>query len=118
MPLTIYHNPRCSKSRATLALLETSGREFETVLYLETPPDPPRLRALAAMLQLPVAALARRGEPEYREAADLPDPGDEAAFAAWLSAHPRVIERPIVADDERGLAIIGRPPDKLRTLLA
>jgi arsenate reductase len=118
MPLTIYHNPRCSRSRATLRLLEASGRAFDTVLYLETPPDPGRLRALAAMLELPVAALARRGEAEYREAADRPDPGNEEAFAAWLAAHPRVIERPIVADDERGLAIIGRPPDNLRTLLS
>jgi arsenate reductase (glutaredoxin) len=117
MALTIYHNPRCSKSRATLRLLEDSGQAFETVLYLETPPTPGRLLALAALLELPVAALARRGEAEYRDAPAPPDPGNEEAFAAWLAAHPRVIERPIVADDERGLAIIGRPPDKVRKLL-
>lgn len=117
MSLTIYHNPHCSKSRATLQLLEASGREYETVLYLETPPGAGRLLALAAMLEVPVAALARPGEKEYREAADRPDAGDDAAFAAWLASHPRVIERPIVADDERGIAIIGRPPETLRTLL-
>jgi arsenate reductase (glutaredoxin) len=117
MALTIYHNPRCSKSRATLRLIEDSGRAFEIVLYLEEPPTPGRLLALAALLELPVAALARRGEAEYRDAPDPPDPNNEERFAAWLAAHPRVIERPIVADDERGLAIIGRPPDKVRQLL-
>jgi arsenate reductase (glutaredoxin) len=117
MALTIYHNPRCSKSRATLRLIEDSGRAFEIVLYLEKPPTPGRLLALAALLELPVAALARRGEADYRDASDPPDPNNEESFAAWLAAHPRVIERPIVADDERGLAIIGRPPDKVRKLL-
>ena len=117
MPLTIYHNPRCSKSRATRQLLEDAGRPFETVLYLETPPGPERLCALAALLGLPVRALVRQNEEDYRSATDLPEPGDEKALAAWLSAHPKVLQRPIVVDDERGRAVIGRPPENVRELL-
>lgn len=116
MSLTIYHNPRCSKSRATRQLLEDAGRSFETVLYLEDPPGPERLCALAAMLGLPVSALVRQDEPEYRAATDLPEPGDDRALATWLAAHPKVIQRPIVVDDERGRAVIGRPPGNVQAL--
>ncbi len=117
MSLTIYHNPHCSKSRATRQMLEDAGQPFETVLYLDDPPGPERLCALADLLGLPVSALVRKGEAEYREATDLPQPGDEKALATWLAAHPKVIQRPIVVDDARGRAVIGRPPGNVRALL-
>ena len=98
MSITIYHNPRCSKSRNSLALLEDAGVEPEIVEYLKTPPDPQRILELAALLGIPVAGLLRRGEAEFKEAEDLPDLADDAALAAWLAAHPKVIERPIVVN--------------------
>ena len=69
------------------------------------------------MLEIPVKQLLRRGEAEFREADDLPDLDDDAALAAWLSEHPRVIERPIVVDQDALRAVIGRPPENVETLL-
>lgn len=117
MSLTIYHNPRCSKSRATLQILEEAGVTPVIVPYLDTPPDAARILAIAAMLGKPVEALIRQGEDEYREARDLPDRRDDRSLAAWLVRHPRVIERPIVVDDGRGAAVIGRPPENVSALL-
>lgn len=117
MSLSIYHNPRCSKSRATLALIEEHGFTPDVVLYLESPPDAERIRELARFAGVSVSALARTSELEYRQADDLPAAGDDAALADWLARHPRVIQRPIVVDDDKGRAIIGRPPDNVRALL-
>lgn len=117
MPLTIYHNPRCSKSRATLALLEEAGAAPDVVLYLETPPSGGRILKLAGLLGVPVRELLRTGEAEVAEAADLPDLADDAALAAWISRHPRALQRPIVVDDDTGRARIGRPPESVRDLL-
>ena len=94
----MYHNPRCSKSRATLGLIEEAGVTPEIVAYLETPPSGAPIVELAAMIGIPVRDLLRRGESDFKEAADLPDLDDDAALADWLSAHPRVIDRPIVDD--------------------
>ncbi|HEX5786736.1 MAG TPA: arsenate reductase (glutaredoxin) [Woeseiaceae bacterium] len=117
MPLTLYHNPRCSKSRATLELIRAAGLSPRIVAYLDDPPDAKRIQALARMLGMPVAGLLRRGEAAYREARDRPDEADDAALADWLARHPRVIERPIVVDESRRLAVIGRPPENVRALL-
>ena len=117
MSITIYHNPRCSKSRNSLALLTDAGVEPEIVEYLRTPPDARRIQELAALLGIPVSGLLRRGETEFKEAADLPDLDDDAALAAWLTAHPKVIERPIVVNSAGDAAVIGRPPENVLGLI-
>jgi arsenate reductase len=118
MKLEIYHNPRCSKSRKTLELIEAAGFRPQIVAYLDTPPDAARIRELAKLLGIPVSGLLRRGEAEFRDAGDLPDLDDDAALSTWLSRHPRVIERPIVVDLEDSRAVIGRPPENVESLLA
>ena len=117
MAVTIYHNPRCSKSRQTLELISNSGAAHSVVHYLEEMPDSAAVLGFAAALQLPVADLLRRGESAFKDADDLPELADNAALAAWISAHPIVLERPIVVDDESGLAVIGRPPENVLRLL-
>ncbi|MBN8921656.1 MAG: arsenate reductase (glutaredoxin) [Rhodanobacter sp. 68-29] len=109
----IYHNNRCSKSRATLALLE--GREVEVVNYLDTPPDAAELKQLLKLLGIPARQLLRSGEDIYRELG-LADPslGDDALIAAMV-AHPILIERPIVVAN--GKAAIGRPPEAVLAIL-
>lgn len=114
--MTIYHNPRCSKSRKTLELLERSGITPNIVEYLATPPDAAAVLRLAGLLGVPVAGLLRRAEAEFREAADLPELRDDAALAAWLAAHPRVLERPIVVSAGGDRAVIGRPPENVLAL--
>ena len=117
MSITIYHNPRCSKSRNSLALLTDAGVEPGIVEYLKTPPDAQRIQELAALVGVPVAGLLRRGESEFKEASDLPDLADDAALAAWLARHPKVIERPIVVNDAGDAAVIGRPPENVLGLV-
>lgn len=114
--VTIYHNPRCSKSRKTLEILEERGTGHRIVEYLQTPPDAAQILDLAARLGMPVQALLRRGEADFKQATDLPDLDDDAALADWLAAHPIVIERPIVVADD-GRAVIGRPPENVLELL-
>lgn len=113
--ITIYHNPRCSKSRATLALLEERGIEPEVVLYLENPPDAATLRRLSTLLGLTPRQLLRTKEEAY-SALDLADAGrtSEELIAAMIS-HPILIERPIVVAGDR--AVIGRPPENVLALL-
>jgi len=118
MAVTIFHNPRCSKSRDTLELITDSGVDHRVVRYLEDPPDAATILDLARRLGLPVADLLRRGESEFRDAGDLPDLGDDAALAAWIAEHPIVLQRPIVVSDETGAAVIGRPPENVLPLLS
>ena len=115
--LTIYHNPRCSKSRKTLELLTDAGIKPTIVEYLQTAPDAERILRLAKLLGVPVADLLRRGEDEFKNAEDLPDLSDDAALAAWIERHPKTLERPIVVDDEHGRAVVGRPPENVLGLL-
>ena len=117
MTITIYHNPRCSKSRKTLEIIENAGVVPQVVRYLDQPPDADRIRELAATIGVPVADLLRRNEEEFRNADDLPEQDDEASLAAWLASHPRVLQRPIVIDDAAGVAIIGRPPERVTEIL-
>ena len=117
MSITIYHNPRCSKSRKTLQLLEDSGVSPRIVEYLANPPSAATTLRHATLLGLPVADLLRRGEAEFKEATDLPDLNDDAALASWLEAHPKVVERPIVVDEANGKAVIGRPPENVLDLI-
>ena len=111
----IYHNPRCSKSRATLALLQEHGIEPEIVLYLEHPPAQAALKRLLEKLDISAAELVRRGEAEYK-ALGLGAGSSQADLLRAMSAHPKLIERPIVVRGER--AVLGRPPENVLALLA
>jgi arsenate reductase len=113
--LTIYHNPRCSKSREALRLIEERGIAPQVVRYLETPPDAGTLDALLRLLGLEPRELIRRKEPEYEALGlDATSLSRESLIAAMV-AHPRLIERPIVVKD--GKAILGRPPERVLDLL-
>ena len=116
MSLTIYHNPRCSKSRETLRLLRESGVEHDIVEYLGKPPTAERILQLAALLSVPVSELLRRGEHEFTAAPDLPDIDDNEALAAWIARNPKVLQRPIVVDDDGNRAVVGRPPENVLEL--
>ena len=117
MSITIYHNPRCSKSRKTLEILESHGVSPIIVEYLATPPDPETLVHLARLLDVRLADLLRRGECAFKEAADALPLQDDKALASWLHDNPSVLERPIVVDENRNRAVLGRPPENVLTLL-
>jgi arsenate reductase len=113
--MTLFHNPRCSKSRGALQLLGERGIEPMVVPYLEQPPSADELRRLLTKLGVGARALLRTGEEEYRTLG-LDDPSlDEDALIAAMVAHPRLIERPIFVRGER--AVIGRPPERVLELL-
>ena len=111
--IRIYHNNRCSKSRATLALLE--GRDVEVVNDLDAPPDAAELKRLLKLLGIPARQLLRSGEAVFKELG-LADPVlDDEALVAAMVAHPILIERPIVVAN--GKAAIGRPPEAVLAIL-
>lgn len=112
MKATIYHNPRCSKSRETLAILEaTPGVEVEVVEYLKTPPTRARLAALYKAAGITPREGMRRGEDEAKP---LKDASDDAILDA-MATHPILIERPLV-ETAKGVRL-GRPPEKVREIL-
>ena len=111
---TIYHNPRCSKSRTTLALLEEKGIQPEVVLYLETEPGEGEIRQLLDKLGITAAQLVRRGEEAYKSAG-LGKDSSEAELIAAMAEHPKLIERPIVVSGDR--AVLGRPPENVLDLI-
>jgi len=111
----IYHNPRCSKSRATLALLTDRGVEFEVVHYLDTPPTAATLRRLVHKLGLPATALVRATEPEFRAYAAGRTLGDDEIIEL-LVAEPKLLQRPIV--EVAAAARIGRPPENVLELFS
>lgn len=115
MTVQIYHNKRCSKSRATLALLEERGIDFEVIDYLDAPPDAATIKRLLKLLGIDARGLLRKGETVYRELG-LDNPTlDETALIAAMTAHPILIERPIVV--AHGKAAIGRPPEAILSIL-
>jgi arsenate reductase len=115
MRVIIHHNPRCSKSRATLALLQERGIEPEVVRYLDDPPTPGRLRELAGLLGVPAAALVRTGERAWQELGlDVAAVDDDELFGL-MSDNPVLIQRPIVVAE--GRARIGRPPEAVLEIL-
>jgi len=107
----------CSKSRKTLAILEEAGISPTIVEYLENPPEADTLRRIAALLEMSLADLLRRGEDDFRNAEDSVPLRDEAALAAWLHDNPRVLERPIVVNESLGRAVVGRPPENVLSIL-
>jgi len=116
MQVTIYHNPRCSKSRQTLQILQEGGVEPEVVEYLKTPPDAETLDRILKMLGISARELLRKGEQAYKDEG-LADPArTEAEIIDAMVRNPVLIERPIVVSG--GRAVIGRPPERVRELLA
>ena len=115
MTIRIFHNPRCSKSRATLAALRERGIEPEITLYLENPPDAGELRSILKKLGLTARELMRKGEAEYREQGLADESLTEAELIAAMVANPRLIERPIVLAN--GRAAIGRPLEAVIEIL-
>jgi arsenate reductase (glutaredoxin) len=113
--VTIYHNPRCSKSRQTLALIEASGITPDIVLYLEATPDAATLKSLLAKLGISARDLLRKGEDDYKDN-NLAAPGlsDDELINAMVS-HPKLIERPIVVNGDK--AVLGRPPENVLSIL-
>ena len=114
--ITIYHNPRCSKSRQTLALLEEHKVTPEIVLYLETPPDAKQLKTLISKLGIEPRQLLRTSETEYKQM-NLADKslGDAAIIEAMVKA-PILIQRPIVVKGDK--AVLGRPPENALELIS
>jgi arsenate reductase len=111
---TIYHNPRCSKSRNTLALLEDNGIAPRVVLYLETPPDEAQIGDLLKKLGIGAVDLLRRGEAEYKDSGLSRDSSEQEIIAA-MARYPKLIERPIVVKGKR--AVLGRPPENVLELI-
>jgi arsenate reductase len=115
MSVEIYHNPRCSKSRQTLQLLQEQGVEPQVTEYLKTPPDRETLEKILDMLGLEPRELMRTKEAEYKESGlDNPELSREQLIQAMID-QPKLIERPIVI--KNGKAAIGRPPEKVLDIL-
>ena len=112
--LTIYHNPRCSKSRQTLELIRQRDIEPTIIHYLEQPPTPDELAVLVGQLSVSAHGLIRAKESQYSELGLSEETPDEELLAQ-MSAHPKLIERPIVTDGQR--AVLGRPPENVEQLL-
>ena len=115
MKVQILHNPRCSKSRATLEILRENGHDPEIILYQDTPPDASELVSILAKLNMRPRDLMRKGQQEYKDMGlDNEQLSDEELVAAMLTA-PILIERPIVLAN--GKASIGRPPESVLDIL-
>lgn len=112
--VTIYHNPRCSKSRQTLALLEENGVEPKVVEYLNSPPSAAALKRIVKSLQIEAKDLLRRKEKLFRDVCPNGSPTNAEAIRL-MTEHPKLIERPIVVIGDR--ATIGRPPENVLSLL-
>ncbi len=111
-PVTIYHNPRCSKSRDTLSLLKSNGIEPDVVLYLDTPPDAATITSLLQMLGMSSARELMRTKEDLYKQLNLGDSAlSEQALIQALVDNPKLIERPIVVAN--GQARIGRPPEQV-----
>jgi arsenate reductase len=112
---TIYHNPRCSKSRMTLALLEENGINPDVVLYLDAPLGVNDINALLGKLTMSASQLVRKGEADFKDAGLNKDSSDIDIVAA-MAERPKLIERPIVVRGDK--AVLGRPPENVLALIA
>ena len=113
--MKIYHNPRCSKSRKTLAMIEEAGVQAEVILYLEQPPTAVELGEILDSLGMEPADLMRKGEAVYAELGLADKELDRAETIEIMVTNPVLIERPIVV--KAGQAVIGRPPENVQPLL-
>ncbi len=111
MSITLYHNPRCSKSRQTLQVLKDKGIEPEIIEYLNTPPNAATLKDIILALGTDADGIMRSGEDEYKAAKASVIKMTEAEKIDWLTNNPKVIQRPIVVTN--GKARIGRPPESV-----
>jgi arsenate reductase len=115
MAPTLLHNPRCSKSRQALQLLEEKQVEFEQRKYLEDPLNEGELAELLNQLQFSARQLIRKGEPIYKEL-NLDDASlSEEQLIAAIAAHPKLMERPVFIKDNK--AVIGRPPEQVLSII-
>ena len=110
--LTIYHNPRCSKSRQTLQLIEKANKDVTIIEYLKTPLNVEQIKKLISQLNISPIEMMRTKEEEFK-ALSLKQANDEQLVQA-MAAHPKLIERPIVTNESA--AVIGRPPENVLTL--
>lgn len=115
MSVLVYHNPRCSKSRQTLALIRDQGIEPEIVEYLKQPPTAGEIKRIIGMLSIPAHDLVRTGEVEYKNLG-LSTDSSEAELIEAMFSEPRLLQRPIVVAGEQ--ARIGRPPEDVLAILA
>ena len=113
--ITMWHNPRCSKSRAALALFEERGVEVTQVKYLESPPTEGEIRHVLSLLGLTAIDLIRRGEASYRELNLSPDTPEDDLVSA-MACNPILIERPVIIAEST--AVIGRPPENALSVLS
>ncbi|MDZ3829505.1 arsenate reductase (glutaredoxin) [Pseudomonas monsensis] len=113
--LTLYHNPRCSKSRGALELLEARGLTPNVVRYLETPLSAAQIKALLGKLGISARQLLRTGEDEYKMLQLADTNLSEAQLIAAIAEHPKLMERPILEVGDK--AVIGRPPEQILELL-
>ncbi len=115
MSVKIYHNPRCSKSRQTLQLLQDNGVEPEIIEYLKTPPTADELNEILGLLDLQPRQLMRKNESEYKETGMNDEALDREALIAGMVAAPKLIERPIVIYNDK--VAVGRPPENVLQIL-
>lgn len=112
--MKIYHNPRCSKSRQGLAILESSNLKFDVINYIKDPVSTDELKSLLHKLDIPAEALIRKNEAIWKQEYKHKQLSEEDLIAAMV-AHPKLIERPIVVNGDK--AVIGRPPEKIKEIL-
>ncbi|MGB5653354.1 MAG: arsenate reductase (glutaredoxin) [Robiginitalea sp.] len=112
--ITIYHNPRCRKSRETLAIIQESGEDFQIVEYLKTPLNQKELKALLHKLKMQPDELLRKGESLWKEKFKGKTLGEDQILTA-MAEHPKLMERPVVVKGQS--AILGRPPENVRGFL-
>jgi len=113
--IQIFHNPRCSKSRQTLALIEEKGIQPEVILYLENTPSADQLNSILSKLNITARQLLRKGEQDYKDN-NLSDPTlSEQDLIEKMTQFPKLIERPIVIKNNQ--AVLGRPPENVLDLL-
>ena len=115
MSITLYHNPRCSKSRQTLQLLEDRGVDVDIVKYLDTPPDAAGLERILTLLDMEPRQLMRKQQKEYKALGLDDDSLSREALIQAMVENPILIERPIAINNDR--AALGRPPEHVLDIL-
>ena len=117
MTIVLYHNPRCSKSRKALQIIEDQGITPQIIEYLKMPPSAKELLELAELLGLRMAEIVRTGEPAFAAIRDTVSLADDRALARAISENPILLQRPIAVDTDTGEAVIGRPPENILELI-